>query len=372
MKDSYIFYTDKLGKDYRRVFEQIEIYVLIQNIDDRTREERMNYLLDIFMSAEQAGKPPESVTGKNLEHFCKMFCSDLGFKHSVLFAVDWLKSVAWVMLIEAIINIFCYLSNIPDGEAVDLMHIPGTLNLLGYIIGIMTSGIMMITSNIIIRRIMFKKKRISLRILKAESYSVAILSFVIIFAFLNISQTDIFDYSSFVAAIISTAYLIGYYIFRKRDKRPKIKHSELADDNLVKEISSTMEKRIERANRKSIKRGNGELSIEKFLEKEEKDWIRNTKISFYCILITAVTVSIASFISTYLNEGFDGISDIFIYILTMLVINYFIIKGYRNINNKVRSANIQWIESKRRELDSDNIYTSNTNNEKQSDSINPQ
>ncbi len=371
MKDSYIFYTDKLGKDYRRVFEQIEIYVLSQNIDDRTREERMNYLLDIFMSAEQAGKPPESVTGKNLEHFCKMFCSDLGFKHSVLFAVDWLKSVAWVMLIEAIINIFCYLSNIPDGEAIDLMHIPGTLNLLGYIIGIMTSGIMMITSNIIIRRIMFKMKRISMNILKIICGAVAILSFLIIFFALDIEQTDIFDYSAFVSGVISAAYLICYYIVRKRDRRPKVKFSELVSDDMAKEVASTMEKKFKRANRKSIKRGKGEISIEKFLEKEEKNWRIDEKMSIYYPLILIV-ISIASFISTYLNEGFDGISDIFIYILTMLVINYFIIKGYRNINNKVRSANIQWIESKRRELDSDNIYTSNTNNEKQSDSMNPQ
>lgn len=351
MKDSYIFYTDKLGKDYLQVFEKVEMYMLSQNIDERTREERMNELLDVFISAEQAGKPPEAVTGKNLELFCKTFCSDLGFRHSILFVVDWLKSVAWMLLIESVINILFYLSERSDGEAIDLMYIPGTLNLSGYIIGMMIAGIMSIVSNNIIGRIMFRKKRISIRILKGASYAVAVLSFVIIFLCLSISKTDIFDYSSFSAAGISAAYLIGYYLFRKRDRRPKVKFSEFVN-NMPSEIPPVMEKKYAKANSKSIKRGNGELPIEKFLEKEEKGCRSVEKFRIFYFLLPLIIMA-ASFVSTYSTGGFDGIADIILYLLIMFAIEYFIINGLWKITEKNNSDIMKWIGAKRRELDSE-------------------
>lgn len=55
MKDSYIFYKDKLGKEYLAVFEQVELYVLSRNVDESAIEERLGELLDIFLSTEAAG-----------------------------------------------------------------------------------------------------------------------------------------------------------------------------------------------------------------------------------------------------------------------------------------------------------------------------
>ena len=77
MKDSYVFYKDKLNEEYRTVFDQIEMYVISQNIDENTVEDRLGELLDIFLSAGESGKDVHKITGNDLEHFCKTFCSDI-------------------------------------------------------------------------------------------------------------------------------------------------------------------------------------------------------------------------------------------------------------------------------------------------------
>lgn len=63
MRDSYIFYTDKLQGEYRETFDRVNMYVGTQGIDDDTREEHMGQLLDMMLSAQESGKPVKKVVG---------------------------------------------------------------------------------------------------------------------------------------------------------------------------------------------------------------------------------------------------------------------------------------------------------------------
>ena len=75
MKDSYVFYKDKLQGEYKDVFDQVEMYVNCENIDELTREDRLGSLLDMLLSAQESGRPVKKVVGNSIEDFCKMFCS---------------------------------------------------------------------------------------------------------------------------------------------------------------------------------------------------------------------------------------------------------------------------------------------------------
>ena len=95
MKDSYVFYTDKLRGEYKDVFDQVEAYVNSLAVNGDAREERLGDFLDLLLSAQEAGRSVESVTGGDLRRFCESFCADFGPKNAFLQVLDLLKSLAW-------------------------------------------------------------------------------------------------------------------------------------------------------------------------------------------------------------------------------------------------------------------------------------
>lgn len=65
MRDSFRLYQDKLQGEYKETFQQIDLYFSTQNVDEDTREEYMCDLLDVFLLAQDEGRPVEKITGKN-------------------------------------------------------------------------------------------------------------------------------------------------------------------------------------------------------------------------------------------------------------------------------------------------------------------
>ena len=69
MRDSYVFYVDKLEGEYRETFQGIEAYIIGISGDDDTKEEKMSTLLDLFLNAQEDGKPVQKLVGKNVKMF---------------------------------------------------------------------------------------------------------------------------------------------------------------------------------------------------------------------------------------------------------------------------------------------------------------
>ena len=224
MKDSYVFYKDKLNAEYKPVFEQVEMYVSMQNIDEATHEERLGDLLDIFLSSQNAGKPVQKIVGSNIEYFCKTFCSDFGVKNRVLWILDWLKIVAWMLLVISAIDILWFLLNTGDAGGRDIWHIVSHLNISLYFTSVVLFGALFIVTNIVLCRMMFKTKRVSMITLKIVTCIEAAVSFCGIFAIIYFTKTNLFDTPTWIIALISCLYLLIYYLlFGKRLKRQKIK-----------------------------------------------------------------------------------------------------------------------------------------------------
>ena len=105
MRDSYAFYTDKLTGEYRTVFDEIEMYIGTQTCDDITKEDKLSQLLDMFLSAEEEGKPVHKIVGGSVEEFCKTFCSDFGFEGTMLNILDMFKTLAWCFIVLSVFDI---------------------------------------------------------------------------------------------------------------------------------------------------------------------------------------------------------------------------------------------------------------------------
>lgn len=347
MKDSYIFYTDKLDKEYLAVFEQIEMYVQSQNVDDNTKEDRLSELLDILLSASKTGKPVQKVTGNDLEQFCKTFCSDFGAKNRVLFVLDWIKSIAKVMVFVSVLDLAF---PEPDGMSaggVSAWEHFSSLNISGYFIGIFLAGILAMMLNIGMRRIMFRKKRISMRILKAVSATGAVFGFLIVYCFLSLNSIKLFECPVWLLLGASCSYLFLHYLLRGRHlKREKVKFFDLIQEESHKEFRKEMEKKYERARKKSLKKGM-ELPIEVFLSKEEKNCERTAKMGFLYYYILPVAATGCAFGITWKMDGFDGTIDALIFLAINIAIQYTLMMWLWKIARMGVKERREWIKEKR-------------------------
>ncbi|MCM1257910.1 MAG: DUF1048 domain-containing protein [Roseburia sp.] len=343
MRDSYIFYTDRLEKEYRNVFGQIEMYVSSRYVDEETREERLGELLDIFLTAQQSGKSPESVTGHDLEKFCENFCGDFGGRNTFLYMADWLCVMTCFFLIESLIDIVLFFadSEIYFYPAVFLM--PITKNLAGCIIGLMFSIIVAVISNAIIRQSMFRKKRVSVKWLQFFSCAAAFFSFIVVFVLVSKEWTVGISCPQIVIFIASGIYLLCYYRFRKRKKTEKIRFSDLLVIEYEKTMPEEMEKKFQKENRKRRKHGKNEITFDGFVEEEEKSWQLEDKISNWIDILIPLVCYIVFFVETYLNGGFDGIFDMIIFIVIMLALGSAIIFGMRRMSRISLTARKNWL-----------------------------
>lgn len=350
MKDSYVFYTDKLGAEYRKAFDQIELYVNTQRVDEPTKEERMNELLDIFLSAEEAGKPVERVVGNDIEAFCKAFCSEFDRSHRLLSFFDGLRSIAKtfvaVSLIDAAFLFFDWL----DGAEIDLLKSLTSLNTSGFLLAILLSATLGFLSNLIVRRIMFRRKRISMKVLKAIPLTVVVVAAFASLALVFWEATNFITCPVWLVFLIGALYLAVYYSLSykrlRRDKREKVRFTDMVQEGVNKNFPEEMEKKYARANARSIKRGKGELSIEDFLQKEEKECASTEKSGWFYYLFPIVITAVLT-----LASEFDAIVDLLIYVGIMLALEYSVMLWFWKIAKTGVKQRRAWIASKREELE---------------------
>lgn len=260
MKDSYVFYKDNLGKEYLEVFEQVEMYVLSQNVDEAATEERLGELLDIFLSAEKTGRSVSKITGNDIERFCKSFCSDFGTKNRILHVVDYFKSIAKVLVFVSVLDLVFYILEMAEGGEVDLLHSVSSLNVSGYIMGIFVVSVLMAVVNVVIRRAMFKMGRVSMKVFQGICCVVAVLSFLIVFSILGLEGTNWFACPIWVMLGVSAAYLVAYHFLRGRYvKRQKVKFLDMVNEEVGKEFPAEMEKKFLKAQKKELEEGEGRI-----------------------------------------------------------------------------------------------------------------
>ena len=351
MKDSYVYYKDKLSREYLTAFEEIGMYVLSQNVDESTTEERMGELLDIFLSAQEKGRPVGQITGNSMVRFCETFCSDFSVKNRIYHVADWFASIAKILLFVSVLDVLFPEPDVMNVDGGGLWHTVSSVNLSGYLIGIFLSGGLALISNQAIRRIMFKTKRISMKVLNRASMAVAVLGFLLIFSLMSMEGTKLFDCPLWVLFAITCVYLVLYYLLRgKRLRRHKIRFSDLVGGEIQNTLPRDMEKKFERARRRYRKKGKGELIWETFLDKEEMDCDRIEKMR-YLYYILPVVVCVAAVVVTYMLDGFDGKADLAVFVAVILGVEYLILLPmWRLVKFGVAQRRI-WLREKREEME---------------------
>ncbi len=352
MTDSYALYTEKLTGEYKEVFKQVEMYVTTEYLDELTREEQMSQLLDIFLSAQEAGKPVEKIVGKDLESFCKTFCSGYGWKSRALYMLDALKIPAWLTAIFVSIDIVLQLID-PDfsGSVWDRIRCALTYPIdFGFLIGFVIAAAAGLVSFIVVRWAMFRCKKISMPVLQFVTAVIAAISFFAILLLLASDEVSMISCPAWIQLLVSAAYLVLYYRLNRRrfaeKKAKKVRFRDMVSEEMDKAFPEEMEKKYQKANEKHIKKGKGELPLVDFLGKEEKACASAEKSKWYYFTLPLVIIAIF-----VLFGEFESTLDLVIYIAIMLGIEYAIMPQFWKFEKKGIAMRRAWIKVKRAELE---------------------
>lgn len=180
---------------------------------------------------------------------------------------------------------------------------------------------------------------------------------VMILTFIIMNNVDnMWDIPDWIVMLTSVLYLIPYYLFNYKRLKEK-KGRKIGFNNVVAQAShgefqNEMEKKFLKENRKNIKKGKAELTMEEFLKKEEKECKKAENLRLFYLLFPIV-ITAAAFVGTYVSGGFETLLDVLIFPAIMLIIEYAILIVIWKI---VKIGIVQrklWIDEKRKELNSD-------------------
>lgn len=356
MRDSYTLYEDKLEGEYREAFKQIDTYFGTEKVDEDTREEHMGELLDIFLLAQEEGRPVEKITGKNIESFCKSFCSNLTWKQKVLSIVDLGKDVANVVFFISVLTLVTAFLDILSGENINIWELRADINVFGYICGFI---IVILTSYLtawVTRRIMFKVKKVSRKI---WSFIVGMLAIIVSLFTIFIALTDkldpFFDFPAWIVCGGSGVYLLVYHICNRKRIAERKEHKisfweEVKKDtefvpNTDNFFSQEMEKKWEKKNAKRQKKGRPAFTREEILALEEAEVIKSEENAWARWILPIIVA--AGFV---IFGEFETPVDMYWFIGIMLVVEYVLMallwKGARSQNVNIRN----WIVHERKKL----------------------
>lgn len=219
MKESYTDYKEKLNPKYKTAFERIEAYVFTCAVDENTREERMNELLDMFLTAHNEGRPVEKIVGKDIEKFSKLFCSSFSFKNRLLNVADALKSCfLCAFVLSAFQMVYWGLDLFNDWSNHNILNRYMNIDVRVIIIDLAAMVLLMLVTDMIFRKVMFKIKRFSMKIYTGVGSAVMSLGFLaLIAAELIAAFTDTIEFTdtpTVAVFAVSGAYLLVYYVLR--------------------------------------------------------------------------------------------------------------------------------------------------------------
>ncbi|MBE6586964.1 MAG: hypothetical protein E7647_00955 [Ruminococcaceae bacterium] len=342
MKDSYLFYKDKLKGSYISVFSEVELYVNSLYIDEPSKEERLLQLVEVFLTAQEEGKPAEKIVGRSVEEFSRTFCSDMGIRNKILRFLDSLKVFFIIELIFVILDLL-----FADYSKVSFFTATGEYDYGGLFLAILISVAISEACGMAVRAMMFKRKRLSLSAFRAVWYAAAAVSLGICLLIIFFSPFSEVSVPLWIVGAVCLAFLVLYFILnhkrKKEDGRKSIKMSDVMTNETDAAFANEMERIFESKNRKRAKKGKASLTWEEFLDMQEKECEKGEKTRLFYFLLPIPLCIIATLVTE-----FEGFVDVAVFVAIQLCVQYAVMMGMWSLTKNSIAMRRRWIESKRR------------------------
>lgn len=355
MRDCYALYTDKLQGEYKDTFHQIEMYMDGKAYQMEAFEERMMELLDIFLSAQEKGKPVTAITGNNMERFCKNFCEEYSWQSRLRNVSDWFRNTAWWLLILSILEL-PFLGENWEGGGKSIFFTTTEVPFGAYLFGFLAAWMVSHIFGMTVRAIMFKVKWLSWKLYVTVNMGLHVVILAGLFLFCLHFKIATLSVPVIPMGMISGGYLAVYYLCNwkriQEGKIHKVKFMDLVKENIAQDadfkgqMTIAMEKQLERKNKRRVRRGKEEWNWEEYISYLEYDE-KVSKLIFKGYFVFPVLM--AGFF-TYLSWS-EGESVTWLAIggcfLWVLVVSYVIFGGLYSLFRLPFLARWEWIHEQR-------------------------
>lgn len=347
---SYLFSKEHLSGKYLETFEHIESYCRTKLLSEQELEDRMGYLLDIFVTAQENNLPVSKITGGNTKEFCIGFMKNSRPAGLLNYIAELFKRISWVSVI--VFALSAVFSLIAGAESIWDSVMKSSENAVWIIVGAGMGVIGEIISNIIIRGFIFKVKNyraVYHKIVRGAVNAVVIIG--IMAAIMCELKLNIPDGIIYIAGVL---YLLGFYIVRgilnlrngrefffSGAERPRANFSHMVLSGMVEEFR----KMYANENKKRAKKGKSEMTEEEFNQKLEKE-NKTAKISTVACCVIIGAIYLFNVIKTALESSFEdsvffalvllaGLSVVYVLIIhTFVVYPYLSRKRFFEILDK--------------------------------------
>jgi len=337
-----------LKGDYRENFEKICLYGEMCNRSTKVYEDRITNIYDLFLEAQEEGKPVSKIVGNNLEKFCKSY-----FKYES--NLDAAREVCKRILnIVAVLFVFSWVDYLfLSEEKVPLKD--ATVGIEGLFIGIVV-GVALISYFGYVR-----KKRI---FVEGNVKHGLYLALVIVILFVGVFGLNILlgDVINIQAPLLATVIITGTYIFiymlvtmiyrlvnYKSLKNPnKLSKEEKAErDAANKEIEEKSEtittardlsERYLKLKAKNKKKGKPEYTMTDFIKLIRKDISQEKGIKAFMIIMAVGSTCYSTF-RAYGNDGIQGAILMFVILgIIMTFVCKFMWKILTEVNISIKQV----------------------------------
>lgn len=353
MFDSYVLYTKQLEGEYKEAFRQIEAYVNANSIDDQSKEDMMSNLLDTFLAAQEEGRPVERITGKNMEQFCKTFCSGYGFKEQVLYFLENNKDLVYVFFGISVLEIIIFFMEYLEGADVSFFTYRSDFNIAMYGLWLFSIYIVKFIADYVVKRIMFKLKKVAMTVINCIRVVVIIFavfaSILALYVFLE--EKNFANLPVWISFIVASIMMVAYRFATREKRRNKTGFWDYAGaEQGVVDFTQVEKKRYFTKNKKRMKKGLKPLTQEEFLQAELAE-CRNKK-PYYYIALPIVVVGVATLLM-YMTNQFESIIDMCGFAVIMLIIEGVIMRMYWKFVKRGNEERVNWIK---RELSNPTVW----------------
>lgn len=340
MAYEYIWYTDKLKGEYKETFDKVEIYASVRNIDADTQNDMLMELIDMFLMAQEEGKPVQKIIGSDIESFCNSFFGSYTFKSYLRNFPKKLYRLLWFVFAFEMICLFM------SEEEVSLLH--DSVDVAGYLCGIAVGVVIGLLCNILIRPFIFRWKWLTSGRFSAM---ILILSFSMTIAAIILLEDYTFELPLFPLLLVSGIYIPVYITVRSiwrftkygSIRKQKSEGEKEGFSSILKETAEKMPedlvKRYHKKNKRRQKKGKAPMTPEEYMELLRRQNIRARRGD--CIgLVLVLLVIVEQIIQTALTST---ITDALIFSVVLVVAEIPAMYLFR-VGRKATEAREQLIE----------------------------
>lgn len=321
MVDSYLLYTQKLEGEYKEVFGKIDMYVCADSIEESAKEDMMSNLLDVFLTAQEEGRPVKKIIGTDIEKFCKEFCSGHSLKAVLMVFLESVRWWVFLLFVISALDVAIFVMDYLEGAEVSLFSYKTEFNIALYGLFLLAVFFTRSILDFIVKKVLFKCNKGMRVLLQAMRFGVVIILVVLFLIFENKIEATMFP--TWISFILSGALLIIERIATKESRRQKqqnkISFWEYCKTTDNKERFQEVEdKQFAKVNEKRMRKGYAPLTREEYLKKELMK-IKKWNEPYYYIVIPIILVALCVTWMYFTNQ-FESWVDMGVYVVILFIV----------------------------------------------------